>query len=68
MTRRLNRDKQRRTWFSEKASRKRVLNREHFDHLMTTYLPSHSEWKWSEAHGLFLEAEIEDRIEEPGGC
>ena len=68
MTRRLNREMERRTWFSEKASRKRVLNRKHFDHLMTTYLPSHSGWKWSEANGLFLEAESEDCTEEPGGC
>ncbi|MCH8268094.1 MAG: hypothetical protein IH846_11295 [Acidobacteria bacterium] len=68
MTRRLNREKQRRTWFSEKASRNRVLNREHFDHLMTTYLPRHSGWKWSEANGLFLEQSTKNRAEEPGGC
>lgn len=40
-------------WLVRGASRKRVTDREHFEHLVTTYLPSHSGWKWSEWKGLF---------------
>jgi hypothetical protein len=42
LTRRLNHDVKRRDkWFVESASRKRVKDKEHFDHLVNTYLPSH---------------------------
>jgi hypothetical protein len=43
----------RRTWFAEGGSRKQVLDRKHYDHLMNIYLPKHSGWKWSRARGLF---------------
>jgi REP element-mobilizing transposase RayT len=49
LTRRLNRDVERRVrWFVDSASRKQVKDDEHFDHLINTYLPSHSGWKWRE--------------------
>ncbi len=49
LTRRLNRDVERRDkWFVENASRKQVKDDEHFDHLVSTYLPSHGGWKWRE--------------------
>jgi REP element-mobilizing transposase RayT len=44
-----------RPWLADGASRKRVLDRKHFDYLITTYLPSHRGWKWCECRGLFLE-------------
>lgn len=43
-----------RRWFSRGASRKRVLDQEHFDYLMATYLPQHRGWKWIEGRGEFL--------------
>ena len=49
ISRELNAAMKRRTWLSEGGSRKQVRNREHFDYLMTTYLPKHSGWKWSVA-------------------
>ncbi len=55
LTRRLNRDFGKRTWFSESASRKRVLDQEHFDYLVVTYLPDHPGWKWSSERGLYLD-------------
>jgi hypothetical protein len=35
-----------RRWFSGGASRKRVRDRQHFDYLMTKYLPRHSGLVW----------------------
>jgi hypothetical protein len=52
-TRRLNRDFERREWFVDGASRKRVKDRNHFDHLVETYLPAHSGWKWSKEKGCY---------------
>jgi REP element-mobilizing transposase RayT len=52
ITRRLNKH-QRRTWFVHRGSRKRVSDREHFDHLMKTYLPKHRGWKWDEWRGKY---------------
>jgi REP element-mobilizing transposase RayT len=43
----------RRPWLVEGSSRKRVRDEEHFQYLMSDYLPSHRGWKWSEARGLF---------------
>lgn len=43
----------RRTWLSEGGSRKQVRTREHFDYLLTVYLPKHSGWKWSVAKGFY---------------
>jgi hypothetical protein len=54
LTRRLNREFRKRSWFSESASRKRVRDREHFDYLVETYLPDHPGWKWSPERGLYL--------------
>ena len=53
LTRRLNRDIARRTWFVNGSSRKRVKDRDHFDHLVETYLPDHPGWKWSPEKGLY---------------
>lgn len=41
-------------WLSRDASRKRVENRSHFDHLANSYLPNHRGWKWDERVGCFL--------------
>ena len=54
LTRRLNREFGKRAWFSESASRKRVVDQEHFDYLVQTYLPDHPGWKWSPERGLYL--------------
>lgn len=53
LTRRLNREFHHREWFSEGGSRKQVKDRTHFDHLVSTYLPSHGGLKWSENDGYF---------------
>jgi len=53
ISRRLGRDDGRRTWLSEGGSRRKVSSQEHFDYLVTTYLPNHGGWKWSEEQGLF---------------
>lgn len=37
-----------REWFCEGGSRRRVMDRKHFDHLMCRYLPAHRGWKWRE--------------------
>jgi REP element-mobilizing transposase RayT len=55
LTLRLNREVgRRRHWFVDSASRKQVKDQEHFDHLVTNYLPSHRGWKWREGGKLFL--------------
>ena len=48
LTRRLNRELERRTWLSENASRKQVKHQAHFDYLVNEYLPSHRGRKWKE--------------------
>ena len=53
ITMRLKSDFGRRPWLVDGSSRRRVKDREHFDYLMTKYLPSHRGWKWSEERGLF---------------
>ena len=53
MSRRLNREMEKQPWFGERASRRRVEDRTHFDHLVRKYLPRHQGWKWSESRGLF---------------
>lgn len=53
LSRTLNDRLQRRTWFVEGGSRKRVKDRTHFDHLIAQYLPKHRGWKWSPARGRF---------------
>jgi REP element-mobilizing transposase RayT len=52
LSRRLGRDFGPREWLSEGGSRRRVINQEHFDFLVCTYLPGHGGWKWSEEQGL----------------
>jgi REP element-mobilizing transposase RayT len=47
MTRVLNERFGKRTWFSDSPSRKRVLDHEHFDHLILEYLPSHRGVTWT---------------------
>ena len=37
-----------RPWFVEGASRKRVRNHRHFEHLINTYLPNHRGLQWFE--------------------
>jgi REP element-mobilizing transposase RayT len=51
LTRRLNRDASRRSWFSNGASRKRVADRKHFTRLVDEYLAAHRGWKWDERRG-----------------
>ena len=41
-------NEQGRSWFVDGGSRKRVINRRHFDYLIETYIPKHSEQKWFE--------------------
>jgi len=52
LTDRLNRH-QHRKWFSRGGNAKQVNDREHFDYLTSTYLPSHSGRKWCEKRGLY---------------
>jgi REP element-mobilizing transposase RayT len=42
-------DDERRKWFSDGASRRRVRDRRHFDHLIDEYLPSHRGAFWRES-------------------
>ena len=53
LTRRLNKEFERREWFSKQPSRKRVKDRRHFDHLMEVYLMRHRGLKWREDRGVF---------------
>jgi len=46
ITRQLNVRIARRKWLTQKGSRKWVKARNHFDYLLTTYLPSHSGVGW----------------------
>jgi REP element-mobilizing transposase RayT len=52
LSRRLGKDFGHREWLSEGGSRRRVVNQDHYDYLVCTYLPRHGGWKWSEAKGL----------------
>jgi hypothetical protein len=53
LTRRLNTQFGKRTWFSESASRKRVRNQPHFNCLDEEYLPDHPGLKYSENRGIY---------------
>jgi REP element-mobilizing transposase RayT len=44
-------NERRRRWFARKGSRKRVRDREHFEYLMSEYLPDHRGVQWSERGG-----------------
>ncbi len=48
LTLHLNEKYESRDWFAKSGSRKQVLDRKHFDHLVTRYLPNHRGRKWSE--------------------
>jgi hypothetical protein len=52
LSRRLGKEFGQRQWLSEGGSRRRVMNQDHYDYLVCTYLPDHSGWKWSEEKGL----------------
>jgi hypothetical protein len=41
-----------RRWFGAQQSRKRVTTREHFDYLVTRYLPEQRGLSWSEGEAL----------------
>ncbi len=47
ISRRLNEHFDKRRWFAREGSRKQVKDRQHFDYLVTTYLPSHRGLTWS---------------------
>ncbi len=53
LSRRLSREGTQRQRLSEGGSRRRVSSQEHFDYLVTTYLPKHGGWKWSDEKGLY---------------
>ncbi|MEM9914862.1 MAG: hypothetical protein AAF911_07875 [Planctomycetota bacterium] len=46
ITRQLNANYHPKKWLAAAGSRKRVTDRQHFDHLITTYLPSHRGEVW----------------------
>jgi len=52
ITRLLNKDVCRQAWFSKSPSRKQVKDQEHFDYLVSSYLPKHSGLKWSSKEGI----------------
>lgn len=51
-SRKLNAVYGKREWFCENASRKRVVNREHYQYLRTRYIPDHPGAKWDAARGV----------------
>jgi len=53
ITRRLNNAREKRTWLAENASRKRVRDQDHFDHLVGKYLPDHRGVKYDEHRGVY---------------
>ncbi len=54
LSRRLNKEFGKRTWFVENSSHRRVKTRDHFDHLVQTYIPDHPGWKWDPKKGTYL--------------
>ena len=53
LTIRLKKQVTERTWFSKGGNERHVEDLEHFEYLMTEYLPSHSGWKWDERRGEY---------------
>ncbi len=53
LSRRLNQDVCKRTWFVAHPSRKRVKDRQHYNYLLSTYLPDHRGWKWDRRRGAY---------------
>ncbi len=51
-----------RNWFVDGGSRKRVLNERHFNYLIETYIPKHSQQRWFEGDPL---PKIPDHILNP---
>ena len=54
-----------RRWFAEKASRKHVCERAHFDYLMKKYLFGHSGWRWDEIRGWTMPRSKSPRATRP---
>ena len=52
ITIKLKGSRDRKTWLSEGSSRKQVGDQEHYDYLMTTYLPRHRGLKWNAEKGI----------------
>ncbi|QQE13612.1 hypothetical protein JD969_09175 [Planctomycetota bacterium] len=50
MTKALNDAYWKREWFSKGGGRKQVKDREHFEHLITVYLPKHKGARWGRFH------------------
>jgi REP element-mobilizing transposase RayT len=50
---RLEKDAAKRKWLAKGASKQRVKDEAHFNHLKKTYLPSHRGWKGEEGRGLY---------------
>jgi Transposase IS200 like len=40
------------SWFTDGGSRKRVTTQDHFNYLIQTYIPKHSQQKWFEGEAL----------------
>ena len=55
-----------RPWFSQGASRKRVRDRKHFEHLVRKYLPRHGGVGWFEDSGWVLEKGAKREPRPPG--
>ena len=53
LTIRLKKQVAARTWLSKGGNERHVKDLEHFEYLMTEYLPSHSGWKWDERRGNY---------------
>jgi REP element-mobilizing transposase RayT len=52
MTLHLNQHFGKRQWFTRNGHDRRVRDRNHFEHLRWTYLPSHRGWCWDRATGF----------------
>ena len=53
ISRSLNQEFGKSKWLSEGGSRKRVRDREHFDYLVSVYMPRHRGVKWDRERGFF---------------
>ncbi len=53
ISRSLNQEFGKSQWLSEGGSRKQVRDREHFDYLVSVYMPKHRGWKWDRERGFF---------------
>jgi len=53
ITRALNTALHKRTWLSDGGDQKQVVDAEHFDYLITDYVPKHTGLKWREGVGFY---------------